>query len=108
MVRRDHSPRRSTAGGDVLAYAEAADAAALAAPEDAEVFTKLAVASRVSAADAGDPRQADLYGEIAADCSRLRHAPRVTVASRSTESAQVVDANTRRVGASLAAAAGAI
>ena len=50
-----------------LAYAEAADAAALAAPEDAEVFTKLAVASRVSAADAGDPRQADLYGEIAAD-----------------------------------------
>lgn len=43
MVRRDHSPRRSTAGGDVLAYAEAADAAALAAPDDAEVFTKLAV-----------------------------------------------------------------
>lgn len=48
-----------------LAYAEAADAAALVAVDDAEVLTKLAEASRVSAEDPGDPQQAELYGDIA-------------------------------------------
>lgn len=48
-----------------LAYADAAEAAARAPGADSDTLEKLAAVSRISAADAGDLRQAELYDEIA-------------------------------------------
>ena len=54
-----------------LAYIEAINAAALVARNDGETLRKLAEASRLTAEDPGDPRQAELYAAIADDMFRI-------------------------------------